>query len=64
MIINYSQKELNDMEKFKKKHSKCLGFNSGKYIYSFSDSCGIGRSYWIECQACQERRNITDIESW
>ena len=62
--LKYSEKEVADMEKFKKKHRKCSGHQSGSFIYAYSDSNGIGCSYWIECEACGAKENVTDVESW
>ena len=64
ITLNYSDKEEADIEKFKRKHRKCLGYNSGCFIYSYSDSNGMGKSHWIQCAACGAKENVTDVETW
>lgn len=59
----HDEEELIEVEKFKKKHNRCAGRMSGSYIFSFQET-GIGCVTWIECEACHERKNITNVKSW
>jgi hypothetical protein len=62
--------EMNDVElaravKFAEKHKKCVSISamSEKFEYTFVPG-GIGTGVGIKCLICNEKENITDIDSW
>lgn len=65
MKFEFNEKELDEYNKFVKKHKKCK-FNSsigGKITVKFTGT-GLGDIIEVCCNSCGQTKDITDISNW
>lgn len=63
----HSEKELEAYKAFVQEHEKCrldTKINGGKMPYVIQYGTGIGVCTTVVCQACGEKKDITDIDLW
>jgi len=61
-LHDFTEKEYNRNEKFRKKHYKKCG-NAGTYIYTLT-AAGIGELVKVKCPICGKEKDITDTDNW
>jgi len=63
----YTNKEIEDIRKFAKKHYKCPiknnALNGGQFSYIFTPM-GIGNVIEVRCNYCNKQTNVTDVDCW